>query len=329
MKDTDKTEAEGAMVTLVREMGVEMSEVVQFISLARRIGRGRLKRAEQCLMAGEEELRRREKTVTFKRAVEAALEERKGRRARTLSDLRYIARRLMRRCRGLSKRRVRGIRSDECREWIEQAFETPSQRKKARAGLSGIFSSAVRRGWCSENPVRHVPVPVVREKRINILTQEEQRRLLQAAETYAGGICMPAVATMLYAGVRPHEMARLTWEQVHMSERVISIEPEHSKTGGARHVSIRASLARVLRRERNRGRTQKICPRNWQRHWGALHRMAGWDRRQGKPWQPDVLRHTFATEHLRKHRSYAELQVEMGHRSSQLLRTRYVAMGAR
>ena len=43
-------------------------------------------------------------------------------------------------------------------------------------------------------------------------------------------------------------------------------------------------------------------------------------------WQPDVLRHTFATHHLATFRNYAELQLEMGHRSAELLRTRYIAM---
>ena len=43
-------------------------------------------------------------------------------------------------------------------------------------------------------------------------------------------------------------------------------------------------------------------------------------------WQPDVLRHTFATHHLATFRNYAELQLEMGHRSIELLRTRYIAI---
>ena len=66
---------------------------------------------------------------------------------------------------------------------------------------------------------------------------------------------------------------------------------------------------------------ERIYPPNWRRHWAALHRETGFVN-----WQPDVLRHTFATHHLATFRSYAELQLEMGHRSAELLRTRYVAM---
>ena len=42
--------------------------------------------------------------------------------------------------------------------------------------------------------------------------------------------------------------------------------------------------------------------------------------------QPDVLRRSFATHHLDTFRNYAELQLEMGHRSAEPLRTRYIAM---
>lgn len=329
MKDTEKLEAEGALLVLVRDMDVEVSDVVRFLSLARRLGRGSLRRAEKCLVVGETELRRRGKTVTFERAVEVALEDRSGRRKRTLNDLRYVARRFIKRCPGLAKRRVRTIRTEECMAWINEAFSTPSQRRKARTALSGIFSSAIRHGWCADNPVRRVPVPRVTEQRIPILTREEEERLMEVSRNYEGGICLPAVATMLYAGVRPHEVARLTWEQVHLDERVISILPEHSKTGGARHVTIQEPLAQVLGlvcQQKRPAATQKLCPPNWVRHWGELHRVAGWHARHGTCWRPDVLRHTFATRFLKVCRSYHLLQVEMGHRSSELLRTRYIGL---
>ena len=103
---------------------------------------------------------------------------------------------------------------------------------------------------------------------------------------------------------------------------VIYISPQHSKTGGARCVTIHPPLAKILRTIQ-KAPDAPICPPNWPKHWAALHRKAGFT-----TWQPDVLRHTFATHHLATFRSYTELQLEMGHRSADLLRTRYVAMEA-
>ena len=316
----DVTSVEVAALGVLRGTGVDVLEAALVAKAALEAGRGRVKRARECISAGAETLRAREKTVTFERAVEVALEERKDRRKRTVVDFRYIAKRLMKRCRGLAKRRVRSMTPQECAGYLRQAFDTPRQRNKARLILSGVFSTAVARGWCAENPVRKVKPARVEEKRISILRREEVARLMSAAERYKDGVCLAAVAIMLYAGVRPHECERLRWEDIRLDSGVICISPQHSKTGGARSVTIHPPLAEILRRVR-RTDHERICPRSWRRLWAGLHKAAGFT-----PWQPDVLRHTFATHHLATFRSYTELQVEMGHRSAELLRTRYVAM---
>ena len=319
MKKDDYNQSELAALTVLRQTGVDVLEAALVAREALVAGRGRVKRARACIAAGAESLRGREKTVSFERAVEEAFVVRVGRRKRTLKDYRYVIRRLMKRCKGLAKRRVRSISPAECAGYIRQAFGTPRQRNKARLILSGVFSTAVKRGWCAENPVRRVEPERIEEKRIRILSREEIARLLAAAESYEGGACLAAVGMMLYAGIRPHEVERLRWADVRAG--AICISPRHSKTGGARCVTIHPPLGRLLRRVR-KGEQERICPPNWRRLWAGLHRAAGF----APHWQPDVLRHTFATHHLATFRSYAELQLEMGHRSAELLRTRYVAM---
>lgn len=280
-------------------------------------GRGRLKRALKCIAMGEEKMREQERTVSFSKAVDVAIEERKIRRSRTLCDFRYITKRFMKRCKGLSCRRIRSISPRECRKFIEESFSTPSQRKKARAILSGVFSTAIKHGWCSENPVSKVELFRVKEERISILQPKDINRLMITAKEYSGGSCLAAVGIMLYAGVRPHEVERLNWEQVDLDNDRIIILPQHSKTGGSRLVSIKTPLKRLLKTcKRDEGR---ICPPQWVKQWRELRRKAGFMR-----WQPDVLRHTFASYHLGHFQNFAALQYEMGHRDSSLLRTRYV-----
>ena len=310
-----------AALEILRSTGVDVLEAAMVAKEALRAGRGRVRRARKCIEAGEEALRGQEKTVYFKRAVEVALEARKDRRRRTVVDFRYICNRFMKRCKGLAKRRVRSITARECMAYLREAFDTPRQRNKARLILSGVFSTAVRHGWCAENPVRRMEVERIEEKRIEILSSEEIERLLAAAETYDGGCCLAAVGLMLHAGIRPHEVERLHWVDVQLQKKAIYISPQHSKTGGARCVTIQPALAPILCRTQKNDR-ERICPPNWRRRWATLHRVAGFT----PHWQPDVLRHTFATHHLATHRSYPELQLEMGHRSAELLRTRYIAM---
>lgn len=323
MKETQITEQELAALAILRDTGVPILEAALIAREALAVNRGQTKRTRRCLAAGMEALQTQEKTVTFTKAVEAAQEARHERRARTQSDFRYMTQRFIRRCKGLAGRHVRAITPQECAEYIETAFDTPRQRQKARLILSGVFSTAVKKGWCSENPVAKVEPPRVVEKPVPVLTPQEIEAITNTAEIYQEGSCAAAVGMMLYAGIRPHEVARLTWAEVDLQERAIHLHPQHSKTGGARRVTIHKPLLQILQKHKGYD-TCSICPDNWAKHWCRLRQEAGW--RSDKKWPQDALRHTFASYHLSHFRSYEELQVEIGHRDSTLLRTRYVSM---
>ena len=317
-----RTKEETVALALLKSTKLPLLEAAQVACAAVRAGRGRVKRALRCIAAGEEELKRQERTVTFDKAVEAALEARQHRRARTLSDFRYVTRRFMKRCPGLARRRVRSITAAECAAYIEEAFETPRQRQKARLTLSGVFSTAMKRGWCSENPVARVEAPRVVEKTVPILTPEEAEQLVQAAREYKGGICLPAVGLMLYAGIRPHEVERLRWGDVDLPGKRVNIAPQHSKTGGARPVTLLRPALHLLRTAQAPA-PQRICPPQWLRHWRAVRQSAGWNRLT-HPWPQDICRHSYASYHAARFRNLHELQLQMGHRSTDLLRTRYL-----
>ena len=310
-----------AALAILRTTGVPILEASILAKELLAANRGSINRAKRCIAAGAKALKQQEQTVSFEQAVAAAQEARKDRRIRTVYDFRYYTRRFMLRCKGLAKRRMRSITPHECAEYIEKAFDTPRQRQKARLILSGVFSTAMKHGWCDANPVARVEAPRVKENPVPILTPQEIAQLTTTAESYQGGSCAAAVGMMLYAGIRPHEVARLTWTQVDLQAQAIYILPQHSKTGGARRVTIHRPLLRILRKHQQPD-TATICPANWLRHWQALRHTAGWGR--GRKWPQDALRHTFASYHLSHFRSYAELQIEIGHRDATLLRTRYV-----
>lgn len=312
---------EQAALAILKSTGADILEAALVAKKALEAGHGKIGRAMKCVAAGANSLKQQTRTVSFEKAVESALEARQGRRTRTIYDFRYFSRRFMKRCPGLAKRRVRSIKTQECVQYIEMAFTTPRQRQKARLILSGIFSTAVKRGWCDTNPVAKVEAPRVEETRVPILSTEEIAKLLSSAQQHLNGQCAAAVGLMLYAGIRPHEVARLTWNEVDLQERAIYILPRHSKTGGARRITIHNPLMRILQ-QRKQQESTFICPANWLKKWRELRRTAGWD--GNKKWPQDTLRHTYASYHLSHFRSYAELQCEIGHRDASLLRTRYI-----
>lgn len=317
------SDTEYAAIIILRETGLNIIECAIFIREALNLTGGRLYQAHKCLTLGSEELKKQNKTVTFQKAVSAALSERKERRPRTLIDFRYFSKKLMRMCPGLSERRIRSIKPAECAQWINIAFSTPHQKRKARAIMSVVFSTAIRNGWCDENPISKVEKVPIKEQRTAILTADEIKKLNTTARYYNGGLCHAAVGLMLYAGIRPHEVSRLKWQDIDFTGKSVIILPKHSKTGGARKVTIYTPLMNILRRNR-RDNQENICPPNWRKHWQAIRKAAGWSDKH--PWRQDSLRHTYASYHLQYFKNYQELQWEIGHRDSNLLRTRYVDM---
>ncbi len=313
-------------LALCGELSLSLSQVARLIlELAERSGATRLKspvrlmaHCRRVIELGVKSLQTQKQTVPFKQAFEETLRIKADSSAVTFRDIRYFMRKLMRCVPGLEKRPARDITSAECAVMLEKVFPSPCQRKKARSILSGVFTVARKRGWCAENPVAHVDVPIVREREIRPLMPEECQRLLSAAQRPEHRACAPALGLMMWAGVRPHEVRRLRWADIDPEEKEVLIPARHSKTGGGRHIPLCAPLVDLLKKHR-REQGEFICPPQWPKAWRQLRRQAGFS-----DWTPDVLRHTFASYHAKTYRNLSELQLYMGHRDSELLRSRYV-----
>ncbi len=310
---------------LVLEMLEEMPELQQEAAH----GKVELMQAlRRVLRAGIAAVREQENTVSFRTAAAESLSQRMqaGRRPTTLRDLRHFINRLLR-VPGLAERPLRSISTQECRRALETAFPGSAHSySKGRAILHSIFAYGRHQQWCSMNPVAAIEAPRIQEKEIVPLSLAQCRRLVEVAKTPRFRDCLPALALMLFAGVRPGEVARLRWVDVHCREGVLSIAARHSKTGGARRVELCQPLRRMLRHHRPRqgeGTQSLLCPPHWQRRWRHLRQVAGFCTPKAH-WVPDVLRHTFASYHALTHRNLPALQLQLGHRDARLLLTRYL-----
>ncbi len=297
-------------------LGLELTE-----HAGRLRGRARLQRCRELIRLGAEALQQERRSTTFAKAVLAALEERARRRPRTRNEFRSVCQRILRASPTLARRSVRGISPADCRRMLESTFRSPRQLAKGRAILHGLFAFCLRQQWCSANPVSAVSVPALQEHEVRPLGMAQLRRLLGSALQAQHRACMPALGLMLWAGIRPAEVERIDWQDIDWQEKVIALRPRHSKTGGARHVTLHPVLACWLR-EAGVQAAGPLCPRSWARRWRQLREEAGLT-----AWQQDALRHSFASYHVKQWHDFAQLQLEMGHRSAELLRTRYLSMG--
>lgn len=288
------------------EAGVIQADRGDIISAYRRI-----------IRSGISSVKAAEQTVPFLQAVRASLEARTHRRPSTRADLRSFTNRMMRH-HNWAATPLRAISNIQCQEMLAEQFgHSAHVFRKARTILHSVFSYGQRQGWCAINPVEGIESPPVHEERIEILTARQIRALMRASE--APDLCSmaPAVRLMLWCGIRPGEVRRLHWRDIDRNEGVVYIESHASKTGGARAVPLRGGATKL--KNHQMPDNALIAPLNWTRLWQRLRNRAGL-----KEWQRDVLRHTFASFHLKHFHNLLQLQEEMGHRDSSLLRTRYL-----
>lgn len=293
-------------VEFAEEASVMQSAKEEIISSFRRVVRtGVLRLAEM------------DKSVTFETALKESLSMRMIRRPSTVADLRSYMNRMLRyaECNHLP---LRSINSEQCMDMLRAIFgHSPHVFRKAKAVLHSIFALGQRRGWCHHNPVKAIESPPVYEERIVPLSGKQIRALMRTCQCRDLRPMLPCMHLLLWCGVRPGEVRRLRWRDIDKREKVVYIEGQVSKTGGPRAVPLRGAAKELL--QHNNPEDELIAPRNWARLWRRLRERAGME-----VWQRDVLRHTFASFHLKCFHNLSQLQEEMGHRDCSLLRTRYL-----
>ena len=259
----------------------------------------------------------------------------------SIRDIRCIGNRLLRTKPEFGKRNFSELSVPECEEWLNAAFHTnpneispqakdpkgetahgvsASQFNKARTMLHGLFEFALRREWCDKNPIKRIERKKVVEKEIQPLKLSETKRLIKTAQRESPEYAVVA-ALLVYTGIRPREVRRLTWRDIDTEEKTITVRSQCSKTGGVRQVEIPPVLNRLLITHKSEN-TSHICPTDWQRRWRKIRDNSGFRGR----WVQDVLRHTYASFHAKHYANLPRLQLNMGHRDLSLLRSRYINM---
>lgn len=209
-------------------------------------------RCREVVSLGLNAIKNKHQTVSFGTAAMECLRSKSHRRPRTLTDIRSIIHKLKKSNPELEHTSLRNLSVEECQNILMNTFTTSRQRHKARLILSGIFSFSVKRGWCDENPILRVDTPFLQEQEIPALTLKEITQLLKAAMEEFDGSCAAGAALMIFAGIRPQEVERLLWENIALRDGCIILNSKHTKTGGARHVTILPVLAKWLKFCRDR-----------------------------------------------------------------------------
>ena len=125
----------------------------------------------------------------------------------------------------------------------EERGWAPASVNRYRALISLIFRLGIENGKVKENPARLIKSRVVNNARTRWLSPEEEICLRAAIETRHPEH-LPELELALNTGLRLGEIYSLTWENVNLFRRVLTIL--RSKNGQTRHVPQYANQPRPL-----------------------------------------------------------------------------------
>jgi integrase len=171
----------------------------------------------------------------------------------------------------------------------------PATANRYRALLSLTYRLAIRNGKVSVNPARSVQHRVENNARTRWLTMGEEKRLrAEIAATCPGHI--PELDLALSTGLRLSDIYGLTWENVNLAQRVLTIP--RSKNSSAHHLGLSEQALAPLRvlRERSDGTGPVIRNLSGEPLSNPCHRFEPAVKKagiEGFTWH--CLRHTFAS----------------------------------
>ncbi len=199
-------------------------------------------------------------------------------------------------------RAISEISGRDIESWLSARFPTAGYKANALRTIRPAFSWAVRQELLQSSPFDKVEQVRTRaHDGVDVFTPAEAARLMSCAPPD----CIAAFAILLFAGVRPTELTRLTWGNIR--EGFIHITPSIAKTQQVRNIELEPTLAAWLSTTGTHQTEESICPPNWLRKRQETVKAAGL---QGRT---DTARHSYATYHLALHKDVNALKANLGH----------------
>ena len=225
----------------------------------------------------------------------------------------------------LARRSIASIRGTDLARWRDGRLKEVSPATVGREMniLGHVFETA-RKEWGIPlvNPVRDIRRPPAPNARTRRLVDDEQPRLLSAAQTYGGEIG-PIITWAIETAMRRSEIAGIRWEHLDRKDRVLLI-PE-TKNGTPRQVPLSSVALQVLEGLPRRldGRAWSMRPDSISQAFERVCKAAGIE---GLTFHD--LRHEATSRLFEKGLNPMEVAAITGHKTLQMLK-RYTHLKAK
>jgi integrase/recombinase XerD len=241
---------------------------------------------------------------------------RSTRRPATIADYKRIGRKLPA---WLMKKLVSDITRDDCEKALAEVANGASTYNRYLRNLRATFSDSIRDGYSSDNPASKVRKREQAVREVAIVTVDQLGAIFSACIDYRidgvydrtdGLDCRPCAipfAFLAFAGLRPQELVRLTWEDVSLELSNIRLRSAMTKTRTLRNVHIEDNLRAWIETLPEPLRTGQIVPGDWNRRRALVSKKAGLAGAQ------DILRHSYGSFYLAAFDNLDALNANMGH----------------
>lgn len=179
-----------------------------------------------------------------------------------------------------------------------EKFPAPQSKLNVLSDLAVFFKWCIANEYLMADPTAKIERPRIPEKMPEFISVDAARDLMTWLEDTHPDLA-PYYALGLFAGLRPTEITRLTWEAV--KDDHIRIAGEDSKTRQHRIIEIMPNLAKWIAQYRATG---PVCTRQYP---------TGPALKSGRKYPKDFARHSFATYHLALFESSEKTAFQLGH----------------
>jgi integrase len=250
------------------------------------------------------------KRIATSEAVKSFMAEKTSanRRRRHLDSLRQDLNRLVEK---FGRKPVHELTKLDLLILIQAENRAPRTQNHIRDRYHNFLGWCVKNGYAPDNRAALIEKNSVDAGEIAVLTNDQMKKLLEKAAGFKDGKLVPYLALATFCAIRPDELARLSWEQIDLKEKQVTITASAAKKRGRRVVDIPDNCVPWLRA--HAARKTPIRGSNWRGDFERVKELCGFGspaseeapeeekkRKAGlKVWPQDVLRHTGISCHYR------------------------------
>lgn len=212
--------------------------------------------------------------------------------------------------------RIREITEAHVTKYLEGLSVGPRRRYNLKNRIGQFFNWAIKQKHTTFNPCAAIEIEVP-YKDVEIFVPSDVERIMRLCEKEFPDLILYH-ALCFFAGLRPTECLLLTWENIHLKEKQITVLSTTSKVIETRNVPIEDTLLKWLKAylpEKLEGlvtRNVNFRPRIEKLRAALGFKAARWGALEGEEWVEDIMRHTYASYWLGLNKDRAHLAENMG-----------------